>query len=33
MNFYGKNFRKVVAVTVLGLIVAMLATSILPYIM
>ena len=31
MNFYGKNFRKVVAVTVLVLIVAMLATSILPY--
>lgn len=33
MNFYGENFRKVVAVTVLVLIVAMLATSILPYIM
>lgn len=33
MNLYGKNFRKVVAVTVLVLIVAMLATSILPYIM
>lgn len=33
MNFYGKKFKKVVAITVLVLVVAMLGTSILPYMM
>lgn len=33
MNFYDKKFKKIVAITVLLLVVAMLGTSILPYIM
>lgn len=33
MNFYDKKFKKIVAITVLVLVIAMLGTSILPYIM
>ena len=33
MNFYDKKFRKIVSGVILVIIVAMLATSVLPYIM
>ena len=33
MNFYDKKFKKIVAITVLVLVIVMLGTSILPYIM
>lgn len=33
MKFYDKKFKKIVAIMVLVLVVAMLGTSILPYIM
>ena len=31
MNFYDKKFRKIVSMVVIVMVVAMLATSILPY--
>lgn len=31
MNFYSKKFRKTVSVIIVAVIVAMLATSVLPY--
>lgn len=32
MNFYDKKFRKVVSMVIIFVIVAMLATSVLPYV-
>lgn len=32
MNFYDKKFRKIVSAVILVVVVAMLATSVLPYI-
>lgn len=31
MNFYDKKFKKIMAVTIIVIIVAMIATSIIPY--
>lgn len=32
MNFYDKKFKKIVSIVIITVIVAMLATSVLPYI-
>ncbi len=33
MNFYDKKVRKIVAITIMVIIVAMLGTSVIPYLM
>ncbi len=33
MNYYDKKFRKVVAIVIIILVIAMVATSVLPYLL